>query len=57
MFVGAFLALVLISGLGALVGRAALQRVSLGTIQRVAAVVCLVLAVVTALEAAGVELF
>jgi putative Ca2+/H+ antiporter (TMEM165/GDT1 family) len=57
VFVGAFLALVLISGLGALVGRAALQRVSLGTIQRVAAVVCLVLAVVTGLEAAGVELF
>lgn len=54
VFVGAWLGLLLVSGAGALLGRALLRRVRLSTVRRVGAVVCAVLAVVTALGAAGV---
>lgn len=57
VFVGAWLALLLISGVAALVGRALLQRIRLGVIQRVASCVCLVLAALTVLEVAGVMLW
>jgi putative Ca2+/H+ antiporter (TMEM165/GDT1 family) len=50
VFVGAWLALLLVSGVAAIVGRALLQRIRLGVIQRVAACVCLVLAALTVLE-------
>jgi putative Ca2+/H+ antiporter (TMEM165/GDT1 family) len=56
VFVGAWLGLLLVSGLGAAIGRVLLSRVRLGTIQRVGSVVCLVLAVLSALQAAGVSL-
>ncbi len=55
VFIGAWLALLLISGLGALVGRALLARVRLALVQRVAAGVCLLLAGLTLLDAAGVQ--
>ena len=50
VFVGAWLALLLISGIAALVGRALLQRIRLGVIQRVAAGVRLLLAALTVIE-------
>jgi putative Ca2+/H+ antiporter (TMEM165/GDT1 family) len=50
VFVGAWLALLVISGIAALVGRALLQRLRLGVIQRVAACVCAVLAGLTLFE-------
>jgi putative Ca2+/H+ antiporter (TMEM165/GDT1 family) len=50
VFVGAFLALVAVSGLGALLGRALLARVHLSLIRRIGGVVCLVLAAVTLLQ-------
>ncbi|RJK94843.1 TMEM165/GDT1 family protein [Vallicoccus soli] len=53
VFAGAWLALVTIAGIAVLLGRALLARVRLSTIRRVAAGVCLVLAAVTGLEAAG----
>jgi Ca2+/H+ antiporter, TMEM165/GDT1 family len=56
VFVGAWVALLLVSGLGALLGRALLVRIKLGTIQRVGAFVCLLMAVITGLEVAGVPL-
>ncbi|MFP5347453.1 MAG: TMEM165/GDT1 family protein [Actinomycetes bacterium] len=56
VFVGAWAALPLVSGLGAALGRALLKRLRLGTIQRVGAAVCLLMAVVTALELAGMSL-
>ena len=56
VFAGAWAALLLVSALGALIGRALLSRVRLGTIQRVGASVCAVLSVVTALELVGVGL-
>jgi Ca2+/H+ antiporter, TMEM165/GDT1 family len=56
VFVGAWTALLLVSGGGALLGRALLARVRLGTVRRVGAVVCAVLAVLTALQAAGADL-
>ncbi|HXV93204.1 MAG TPA: TMEM165/GDT1 family protein [Pseudonocardia sp.] len=46
-FVGAWAALLLVSGLGALVGRALLRRLRPAVLRRVGAVVCAVLAVVT----------
>lgn len=56
VFVGAWLGLLLVSGLGALLGRTLLRRIRLGTIQRVGGGVCLLLAVLTALQALGVRL-
>jgi Ca2+/H+ antiporter, TMEM165/GDT1 family len=56
VFVGAWLGLLLVSGLGAALGRVLLTRMRLGTIQRVGASVCLLLAVLSGLQAAGVAL-
>lgn len=50
---GAFLALALVSGLGAVIGRALLQRVSLVAIRFTGGVVCLLFAVLMALSLAG----
>jgi Ca2+/H+ antiporter, TMEM165/GDT1 family len=54
VFVGAFLALVTVSGLAAALGRTLLTRMRLSTIRRVGGTVCLLLAAYTALEIAGV---
>jgi putative Ca2+/H+ antiporter (TMEM165/GDT1 family) len=51
--VGAFLALAIVSGLGAALGHQLLKRVHLSTIQRVGGLVCLVLALLTLLALAG----
>lgn len=56
VFVGAWLGLLLVSGLGAAIGRALLTRVRLGTIQRIGSGVCLLLAVLSGVQAAGVSL-
>lgn len=56
VFVGALLGLLIVSGLGALLGRALLRRVRLSTIRRVGGGLCLVLAVLSGLQALGVEL-
>jgi len=57
VFVGAWAALLLVSGLGAVLGRVLLRHVRLAIIRRVGASVCLVLGLLTALAAAGVETF
>ena len=54
VFVGAFLALVAVSGLAAALGRTLLTRMRLSTIRRIGGTVCLLLAAYTALEVAGV---
>ncbi|WP_460468407.1 TMEM165/GDT1 family protein [Calidifontibacter terrae] len=54
--VGAFLALALVSGLAALLGRALLTKIPLATIRRVAGGICVVLAAVMALQLVGVEM-
>lgn len=51
VFVGAWSALLVVSGLGALLGRALLTRLRLGTVRRIGAVVCATLAVVTVVDA------
>lgn len=56
VFVGAWLGLLLVSGLGAAVGTVLLKRVRLGTIQRVGSAVCALLAGLSAAQAAGVSL-
>jgi putative Ca2+/H+ antiporter (TMEM165/GDT1 family) len=56
VFIGAWAGLLLVSGIGAVAGRWLLGRVRLATIRRVGGGVCLVLAVITALQAAGVDL-
>jgi putative Ca2+/H+ antiporter (TMEM165/GDT1 family) len=56
VFVGAWLALLVVSGLGALLGKALLARIRLATVQRIGAGVCLLMAVLIALELAGVGL-
>ena len=56
VFVGALVGLLIVSGLGALLGRALLRRVRLSTIRRVGGGLCLVLAVLSGLQALGVEL-
>lgn len=53
VFIGAWGALLLVSGLAALLGRALLTRLPLSLIQRVAAGVCLVLSALTFAEALG----
>lgn len=50
VWLGAWLALVTVSGLGVLLGRALLRRLRLATVRRVGAGICAVLATVTALE-------
>jgi Ca2+/H+ antiporter, TMEM165/GDT1 family len=57
VFVGAWSSLLVVSALGALLGRALLRRVSLATVQRVGAGVCALLAVLATLAVAGVEAF
>jgi putative Ca2+/H+ antiporter (TMEM165/GDT1 family) len=52
--VGAFAALATVSGMAALLGRALLTRIRLATIRRIGGTVCLVIAVVSALQIAGV---
>ena len=54
VFVGAFLALVTVSGLAAVLGRVLLTRIPLVTIRRIGGGVCLLLALVTGLEIVGV---
>ena len=56
VFVGAWLGLLLVSGLGAALGRVLLTRMRLATIQRIGAGVCLLLAVLSGLQAAGASL-
>jgi putative Ca2+/H+ antiporter (TMEM165/GDT1 family) len=56
VFVGAWAGLLLVSGVGAVAGRWLLGRVRLSTIRRVGGSVCLLLAVITALQALGVDL-
>jgi Ca2+/H+ antiporter, TMEM165/GDT1 family len=55
VFVGAWASLLLISAAGALLGRALLRRVRLGTVQRVGGGVCGLLAVLAVLSVLGVE--
>ena len=52
--VGAFAALAAVSGLGALIGRVLLARIRLSTVRRIGGTVCLALALVSALQIAGV---
>jgi putative Ca2+/H+ antiporter (TMEM165/GDT1 family) len=54
VFVGAFLALVVVSGLAAALGRTLLTHMKLSTLRRIGGGVCLALAAYTALEIAGV---
>jgi Ca2+/H+ antiporter, TMEM165/GDT1 family len=54
VFIGAFLALATVSALGAVIGRALLAKVKLATIRRIGGGVCLLLALLTGLQIAGV---
>lgn len=54
VFAGAFLALVTVSGLGALLGRALLAKMRLSTLRRIGGGVCLILATLSALELLGI---
>jgi putative Ca2+/H+ antiporter (TMEM165/GDT1 family) len=54
VFLGAFLALATVSGLGAVLGRALLTRMRLSTLRRVGGVVCLLLAALSVLQLTGV---
>ncbi len=54
--VGAFLALTLVSALGAVLGRALLRRVSLVLVRRLGGLVCLLFALLMVLDLAGVKL-
>ncbi len=54
VFVGAFLALVVVSGLAAALGRTLLTKMRLSTLRRIGGGVCLVLAAFTGLEILGV---
>lgn len=54
VFVGAWLALAAVSGLGALLGRSLLQRMRLSTLQLIGGGVCLLLAALSALQLTGV---
>ena len=56
VFIGAWAGLLLVSGVGAVAGRWLLGRMRLSTIRRVGGGLCLVLAAITALQAAGVDL-
>ena len=54
--IGAFLALALVSGLGALLGRALLKRLRLAVIRRIGGGICLFFALLLALDLLGVPL-
>ena len=54
--VGAFLALATVSALGAVLGRTLLKRIRLGTLHRIGAGLCLLMAVLTALKVGGLDL-
>ena len=54
--VGAFLALALVSGLGALLGRQLLSRVRLATIRRIGGGLCLLLSVLSMAQVLGLNL-
>jgi len=54
--VGAFLALAAVSALAAVLGRTLLRRIKLATIRRVGGSVCLLLAVVSLLQVANVDI-
>jgi len=54
VFVGAWLALLVVSGLAAALGRTLLTKMRLSTLRRIGGGVCLVLAAYTGLEIAGV---
>ncbi|MFN8046816.1 MAG: TMEM165/GDT1 family protein [Dermatophilaceae bacterium] len=54
VFLGAFLALATVSGLGAVLGRALLKRMRLSTLRRAGGVVCLLLAALSVLQLTGV---
>ncbi|MGL5927793.1 MAG: TMEM165/GDT1 family protein [Dermatophilaceae bacterium] len=54
VFAGAWLALLTVSGLAALLGRTLLNHLRLSTIRRIGGTVCLLLAAYTALELTGV---
>ena len=56
VFVGAWVGLLLVSALGAVIGRALLGRVRLATIRRIGGGVCVLLAVLTGLQALGLDL-
>jgi putative Ca2+/H+ antiporter (TMEM165/GDT1 family) len=56
VFIGAWVALLLVSGIGAVAGRWLLRRMRLSTIRRVGGGVCVLLAVITALQTAGLDL-
>ena len=56
VFVGAWVGLLLVSALGAALGRALLKRMRLATLQRVGGGVCLLLAALSGLQALGVDL-
>ena len=56
VFVGAWVGLLLVSALGAVLGRTLLKRMRLSTIQRVGGGVCLLLAALSGLQALGVDL-
>ncbi|HZI98349.1 MAG TPA: TMEM165/GDT1 family protein [Actinomycetales bacterium] len=56
VFVGALAGLLAVSGVGALLGRELVRRVRLSVVQRVGAGICAVLAVLTAAQAAGLDL-
>lgn len=54
--VGAFLALAMVSALAAILGRTLLKRIRLGTVRRIGGSVCLLLAVASLLQVAGVSI-
>jgi Ca2+/H+ antiporter, TMEM165/GDT1 family len=56
VFIGAWTGLLLVSAIGAAAGRWLLGRVRLATIRRVGGSLCLILALLTGLQAAGVDL-
>ena len=56
VFAGAWAGLLIVSGLGALLGRALTTHVRLSMVQRIGASVCAALAVLTAAQAAGLGL-
>ena len=56
VFAGAWAGLLLVSGLGALLGRELVRRIRLSVVQRFGAGICAALAVLTAARAAGLDL-
>ena len=56
VFLGSWAALLVVSGLAAAIGATVVKRLSVATVSRIGGVVCTVLAVLTVLEVAGVDL-